>query len=892
MPNNQNPTKLSLQLLADNISDVVTCWDKDLQLTYANKTFKDKTGVNKPILSGKHIMETGLPQSFITVFNQKLQQVFNTGSATEIGNGDSIAGGDGSFHTYFIPAYNTKGETESVIVIEKDQTELNSTAPQLKGNTNLLQSVADISLNSLSVLKPIRNSINTIVDFEWVFANKEVKRRTHYQNLIGEKFRAVYQSPDIDHWLKRYADVTDSGHTADFEDMYRTPDGDKWFHVVAQKLGDNIMVTSEDITGRKNIEQELRHREELLHLVFDASPHAISAFRIVHDNNGEVADFEILTHNESAGKIFGKNAIGKLLSKLLPKILETGVFDEFKKVALTGEPADFERWNPLDRGDRWFRYKIKKAADLLVVATEDITESKEASQQIRETKELLESIFDTTLIGLSIFKAVRNDRGAVEDFRIELVNKHIIKGTGREDLVGKLYSNEFPGIKDSGLLDLMIEAHGSATPVVTEYHYNYDGFDKWYSSMFINADDGLVATTVDITARKNAEDELLKNFTLLQQTEVLADTGSWEYDHNTKQFSWSDGMYRLFNLEKTASVSPAVYIDYAIDADKEIAERITAHITTHFTAFQEILRIETAGIIKTLKVKGAPLKNGSEEVNKVLGIDMDITTLKESEETIKLLNQTLTARNRELNASNSELQTFTSIAANDYNDTLRHLYTSLEFIISKDARNLSDSGKANLRRAQAAIQKMKLLTEDMVAFSRIQLLDRYPQLVDLDKVLATVTEDLKEKIAHENATINTENLPSIKGFPMLLSLLFYHLLQNALMFRKEEPLLIKIQYNKTKETFDEAGTNDPGLLWHVITITDNGSGFDESEAEQIFSLFYRIPGKSKHKGSGVGLAVCRKIMDLHHGYLKARSRQGEGAQFSCYFPAEGETKPA
>ena len=138
----------------------------------------------------------------------------------------------------------------------------------------------------------------------------------------------------------------------------------------------------------------------------------------------------------------------------------------------------------------------------------------------------------------------------------------------------------------------------------------------------------------------------------------------------------------------------------------------------------------------------------------------DITAAKQAEEKIMQLNMALFAKNRKLEALSSELKTFNTIAANDYNETLKHLYNSMEFIINNDAKNLSDAGKANIRRAQAAIQKTKLLTDDIIAFSKIHP-DEQMTLVDLNETLVIVLNSLDEKIKAENAIIRSDKLPSI-----------------------------------------------------------------------------------------------------------------------------------
>jgi light-regulated signal transduction histidine kinase (bacteriophytochrome) len=260
----------------------------------------------------------------------------------------------------------------------------------------------------------------------------------------------------------------------------------------------------------------------------------------------------------------------------------------------------------------------------------------------------------------------------------------------------------------------------------------------------------------------------------------------------------------------------------------------------------------------------------------------DISVAKQAEEKIMQLNTALFTKNRRLEALSSELKTFTTIAANDYNETLKHLYNSMEFIINNDARNLSDAGKANIRRAQAAIQKMKLLTDDIISFSKISSGEQMIS-VDLNEVLAIVLCSLEEKIKSENAIVRADKLPSLTGYPPLISLLFYHLISNAIKFRKIEfdPAIdIRHSVKKGSEIEHSAALSD--VTYHLISLIDNGIGFDPQEGEKIFAMFYRLHEKGKQKG-GIGLAICKKIMDLHGGFIASECTP-ECTTFKCYFP--------
>jgi signal transduction histidine kinase len=292
-----------------------------------------------------------------------------------------------------------------------------------------------------------------------------------------------------------------------------------------------------------------------------------------------------------------------------------------------------------------------------------------------------------------------------------------------------------------------------------------------------------------------------------------------------------------------------------------------------------VIQLAENGQQKWFRIKARKIENG------LVVIRDDVTVSKQTEDRIMQLNLALFRKNRELESLSSELKTFNSIAANHYSESLKQVYTSMEFLVKNDTQNLSDSSKANIRRAQSAVQKLKLLTEDIIEFSKIHS-EEQMTLIDLNDILMQVINGLQEKIENENAMIKSDNLPMIRGFSSLLSLLFYHLISNALKFRKDElqPVIeIKHSIELGEEIENSAAVK--GIQYDKILIIDNGIGFDPQEGEKIFTMFYRINKKGKHKGSGIGLAICKKIMDLHGGFIASECTP-ECTTFKCYFPID------
>jgi signal transduction histidine kinase len=255
----------------------------------------------------------------------------------------------------------------------------------------------------------------------------------------------------------------------------------------------------------------------------------------------------------------------------------------------------------------------------------------------------------------------------------------------------------------------------------------------------------------------------------------------------------------------------------------------------------------------------------------------DIENEKEAQKKIGELNDSLKKINK-------ELKNFNSLAANNYVESLRHVYINLETIVTTDARNLSNSSRANLRRAQAAIQKMKLHASDIDNYLKLYDVEIKKQLVDPNDILNDVKEKMQKKLEDSNATINIKQLQPLFADPSLFAKLITHIIDNSIKFRKPDTNPV-IDINASLVAELSSGPNAKNdTPFTIITITDNGIGFNKDDADKVFELFTQLDD-SKHRGSGIGLAICKKIMEMHGGFITAESEPGKGTSINCYFPS-------
>jgi two-component system NarL family sensor kinase len=253
-------------------------------------------------------------------------------------------------------------------------------------------------------------------------------------------------------------------------------------------------------------------------------------------------------------------------------------------------------------------------------------------QALKESKDLLEGVFNSLEIGISVFEAIRDTQGNIQDFKLKIMNKEVERQTNRTDLVGTAYAEEYPSIHELGIFDMMLKVMKTGEPGRLEYFYKQPGAERWFSCMFVKMNDGLIATNVEL--------EKLKNYNVLRQSEDFAQIGNWDYDLLTGVFTWTHGMYSLFNLVEKEAVGPEVYLQYATEKSKGTARKLVQLITTGAGDFEKILDVEVDGAVKTLRVKGVVIKDSTNKAVSVYGIDQDITQqVKLQQEKLRLQNQ-------------------------------------------------------------------------------------------------------------------------------------------------------------------------------------------------------------------------------------------------------------
>jgi PAS domain S-box-containing protein len=266
-------------------------------------------------------------------------------------------------------------------------------------------------------------------------------------------------------------------------------------------------------------------------------------------------------------------------------------------------------------------------------------------------------------------------------------------------------------------------------------------------------------------------------------------------------------------------------------------------------------------------------------------VTRDLTERKEAEEVYKQNALELEKKNRELDAMNQELASFAYVSSHDLQEPLRKIQTFATRIVETEEQTLSAKAKDYFGRMQNAALRMQRLIEDLLTYSRTNTAEKKFEAVNLNALVNEVKADLKESIENKHATISVAPLPTLNVIKFQFGQLITNIFTNALKFsRPEGSPEIKVSYRviSGSELQDEKANSKK--QYHHLAISDNGIGFEAEYKLKIFEVFHRLHGRSEYSGTGIGLAICKKIVDNHDGIITAEGEPEKGATFNIYIP--------
>jgi PAS domain S-box-containing protein len=446
-------------------------------------------------------------------------------------------------------------------------------------------------------------------------------------------------------------------------------------------------------------------------------------------------------------------------------------------------------------------------------------------------------------------------------------------------LTGLVHAEDVGNVEDALRTFRMLQTGESMTFSARFTHR--DGGCKYLKCYCSRIDESsVVLICQDVTEQVRFEEEAHASHQLFNEAEQLLSFGSWGWNPVSDRMDWTEGMFELLEYD----FEPAEFTsDFLM---KHVLPEHIEHLRTGMLRsvsekkpfeVEFVLRTRT-GKEKFVFTKGKPLLDKEGNVRKLVAMTRDITAKKNFQNELD--------RNiRELNRSNKELEEFAYVASHDMHEPLRKILTFSERLKSRFEVSLGDDGRIYLDRIWASADSMRNLIDNLLEFSKVSSGTRSFVQCDLNSVIQAVKADQELRIEETSTTINVMKLPVIEAVPPELKQLFNNLIGNALKFRRKDvqPLVdISCTVLSHKEKSDLLLPFN--RVFYEIKIQDNGIGFEPAYAQKIFEIFQRLHGKTEYAGSGIGLAICKKIVDNHDGIIYATSQPGQGSVFSVILP--------
>lgn len=392
------------------------------------------------------------------------------------------------------------------------------------------------------------------------------------------------------------------------------------------------------------------------------------------------------------------------------------------------------------------------------------------------------------------------------------------------------------------------------------------------------------------TASTNTYVQILKNHLgqqekQLLEAQALAHVGNWVWDIENQKLKWTDELFRIYGLEPQSEVTNEEIRKFNHPDDSDFIKQQLEEANRNNAISDFIYRIILKdGTLKYLHARGETQKDESGTIVKMFGTLQDITKQKETENELIEAKEFLVHKNMELQQSNTNLEEFAYIASHDLKEPLRKISILADKLIATKEEQLSERGQGYLTKIMEASVRMQGMINDLLSVSTITG-DREFENHSLQAILEEVLITLEFKIDSQKAIIKTDDLPAAEVNVAQFRQLFQNIVSNSLKFSKRTvapEILIEHRFLTFKQVKEFNMIKAKRYL--EIKFTDNGIGFQNEYANKIFSIFKRLHSRTEYEGSGIGLSICKKIVENHSGVIYALGKPDMGATFIIIIP--------
>ncbi|GEO12135.1 PAS domain-containing protein [Segetibacter aerophilus] len=686
---------------------------------------------------------------------------------------------------------------------------------------------------------------------------------------------------------------------ARYFDIYYKP-----FHDTGQRSVSGVFTLSYDVTEKVLAKRTIEESDQQLKDMVSKAPIGLCVIeapslmgQIVNQRFVEIAGKPI---ESIVGNMYWDTfaEVRESYEKELKRVVEEGIAYHAEEVELM-----LIRYGKKEKVHVSFVYEpmkdatgtVRKVAIWVVDNTLKVADRK----KIEESEEILRNIIVQSPIAMSILKGPTHI--------VEIANDRMFEiwGRGQEELLNKPIFEGLPEVQNQGYEQLLNNVFttgerytADGSPVTLPRN---GGIELAYINFLYEpyrdangAISGIMAVAMDVTDQvlarmkveeSNKEFQFVTDF--MPQMIWVTRPDGYHYYYNKQ---WYDYTGLTYEETEGQGWNAVFHPD-----DQELAWKHWRHSLETGDPYEIEYRCRRFdGQYRWVLGRALPLKDDAGNILKWFGTCTDIDDQKREaqllEEKVKERTIELESQKKELERSNAHLEDFAYAASHDLKEPVRKIRTFSDKLKNKFQGRMSEDDQHYFERMQRATDRMQLLIDDLLEYSHVSASTRAKEEIDLNRKVATVLEDLELDIAENNAKVIVNKLPVILGHRMQMQQLFQNLITNALKFRKpnvspEIRICSELVSGQSLTSFNiSENWNDE--LYHVIEISDNGIGFEQEYAERIFKMFQRLHGKAEYEGTGIGLAIVKKVVENHNGFITAESKLGEGARFKVILPAD------